>query len=313
MAIDPLTGLMSQPPVPDVQLPGVQQFGAAPPVTNATPAPTGLMAQPAPSNAAGYTANQLSVPTKWNVEDNQTVAGNVRNLIAENNPLQQQAATRAKQAMNQNGMLNSTMAVQAGQAAMYDAALPIATADAATYGRSAAYNADSQNQFSGKNLDASNAALNATAGIQANTARDTAQVAAQAATASNLATTNTAAAVLKAQNDIATAAAGAVNDQTLVTLRGSIAKANMGQEQSILSSRDLTTNINQIQTRTDIDGPTKTAYINEAIGRANDNFALIAKASALTGNLLQFNTAPASASPPASQPYYGGDPTVPAV
>ena len=64
MAIDPLTGLMSQPT--DIQQPGVQQFGAPQPVTN--PTPTGLMTQP----PVGYTANQLSTPTKWNVEDNQT-------------------------------------------------------------------------------------------------------------------------------------------------------------------------------------------------------------------------------------------------
>ena len=280
MAIDPLTGLMSQPA--DIQQPGVQQFGAPQPVANPTPA--GLMA-PQP---AGYTANQLGAPTKWNVEDNQTVAGNVRNLINENNPLQQQAATRAKQQMAQTGTLNSTMAMQAGQAAMYDAALPIAQADAATYGRSAAYNADEQNQFSGKNLDASNTALNTTAGIQANTARDTAQTLANINTAEKLAQTNTEAAVLKAQNDIAVAAAGAANSQMLETLRGNINKAAVGQEQSILTSRDLAQTINNIQARTDIDGPTKTEYINQAIAKTNATLELINVASSLTGQLLQF-------------------------
>jgi hypothetical protein len=249
----------------------------------------------------GYTANQLGDPTKWNVDDNQTVAGQVRNLINENNPLQQQAATRAKQAMNQNGMLNTTMATQAGHAAMYDAALPIAQADAATYGRSAAYNADTSNQFAGKNLDASNMALNTTAGMVANTARDTAQTIAQAnltdktagynaATAAKLAETNKAAAYEKSLVDIKTVAAGALNDQDLVTLKANLTKANMGQEQSIVTAQNLTTTINAIANNKDYDGPTKEAMIREAIGQANTNLALIAQATGLTGTLLQFST-----------------------
>lgn len=258
----------------------------------------------------GYEARQLANPTKWNVDDNQTVAGQVRNLIAENSPLQQLAETRAKQQMNQSGLMNSSMAVQAGQAAMYDAALPIAQADAGTYGRAAAYNADTENQFAGKNVDASNTAYNATANIRANTARDTAATIAQAnladkqgniaaSAAAKLAETNTAAAVLKAQNDISVAAAGALNAQALETLRGNITKAGIGQEQSIQISRDLTANINQIQSRTDINGDVKTQYINDAVARTNENLKLIHAASGLVGPLLIFgNTAPATPEPP---------------
>ena len=59
--------------------------------------------------------------------------GQLANVLDSNNPLMQRAETRAKQGMNQRGLLNSTMALQAGQAALYDAALPIAQQDANTY------------------------------------------------------------------------------------------------------------------------------------------------------------------------------------
>ncbi len=262
------------------------------------------------SGQVGYEARQLDDPTKWNVDKDQTVAGQVRNLINENNPLQQQAATRARQQMNAGGLMNSSMAVQAGQAAMYDAALPIAQADAATYGRAAAYNADTKNQFAGKNVDASNAAYGATANIRANTARDTAATIAQAnladkqgnisaaaaerlagvnaQTAAKLAQTNAAAAALKAQNDISLAAAGAVNEQTLTNLKANLQKAQIGQEQTVLMARDLAATINSINMNSNLDANGKAAQINEAVKSANNTFAAIYTVSQLTGTMLQF-------------------------
>lgn len=84
-------------------------------------APTAPAAPPTPSAA------------NPNVSTNQTVQGQLANVLDSNNPLMQRAETRAKQGMNQRGLLNSTMALQAGQAALYDAALPIAQQDANTY------------------------------------------------------------------------------------------------------------------------------------------------------------------------------------
>lgn len=299
--------------------------------------PTGLMTQTSTTNTVapvngkvGYEARQLSDPTKWNVTDDQTVSGQVRKLIDENNPLQQQAATRARQQMNAGGLMNSSMAVQAGQAAMYDAALPIAQADAGTYGRAAAYNADTENQFAGKNVDASNAAYGATANIQANTARDTAATIAQAnladkqgnisaaaaeklagvnaQTAAKLAQTNAAAAVLKAQNDIDIAAAGAVNEQTLTNLKANLQKAQIGQEQTVLMARELTATINSINMNSNLDANGKAAQIDEAVKSANNTFAAIYTVSQLTGTMLQFTKdesapAPGTATPlPPSPP-----------
>ena len=62
--------------------------------------------------------------------DTDTTQGQLDSLLAKGSPLIERARSRAAQSANDRGLLNSTMAVQAGEAAAYDAALPIASADA---------------------------------------------------------------------------------------------------------------------------------------------------------------------------------------
>jgi hypothetical protein len=64
------------------------------------------------------------------VDDKELLSKQVNNVIGADSPLMQQAAAKAKQAANSRGLLNSSMAVQAGQAAVMDRALPIAQYDA---------------------------------------------------------------------------------------------------------------------------------------------------------------------------------------
>ena len=111
-----------------------------------------------------YNAQTIS-PTKWNIDDKQTVAGQIQGIIASNSPLLQQAETAAKQAANARGLQNSSMAVTAGQAALYNTALPIAQADAQTYATNAQYNTETDNTTAKYNADATNTAnqYNATA------------------------------------------------------------------------------------------------------------------------------------------------------
>jgi hypothetical protein len=114
---------------------------------------------------AGSTAtidrSSLTAPT---VTSDMTVAGQVEGIIAKDSPLMQQAATRARQAMNGRGLVNSSMAVGAGQAALYDAAAPIARQDAQTHAsfasqafdaQTAAARQDAQNRNDNVRLDAS--------------------------------------------------------------------------------------------------------------------------------------------------------------
>ncbi|MEK9755215.1 MAG: hypothetical protein VW338_18645 [Rhodospirillaceae bacterium] len=65
----------------------------------------------------------------WQYEDD-SVSKQITGLLSKDNPLFQQAGTNAKKAANRRGLANSTMAVQAGQEALINAALPIASQDA---------------------------------------------------------------------------------------------------------------------------------------------------------------------------------------
>lgn len=98
---------------------------------------------------AGYKPEKL----KFGPED--TVENRALKIIQKDSPFMQQAATRARQASNRRGLINSSMAVEAGQKALLDAALPIASQDA-------------QTSFASKrsNQDAINKALEFTSGVQ---------------------------------------------------------------------------------------------------------------------------------------------------
>ena len=79
-----------------------------------------------PTKIAGYD------PEKITMTPDQTVESRVQGIIQKNSPLQQMAETRAKQEQNAKGTLNSSMAIQAGQNAVIQNALPIASQDANT-------------------------------------------------------------------------------------------------------------------------------------------------------------------------------------
>lgn len=78
------------------------------------------------------TATSASANTAQRTLDpNELVSNQVNKVMAADSPLLQQAESRAKTAANSRGLLNSSMAIQAGQGAVLDRALPIAQADAA--------------------------------------------------------------------------------------------------------------------------------------------------------------------------------------
>ena len=111
------------------------------------------------TNAAsqGYGAGQAA-QTQLNVDPNQTVQAQITGLLMANSPLLRQAQAQARQQAASRGLMNSSMAVQAGQQAVLNAALPIAQADAATYANAARYNADAANQMAQFNVGAQNQA-----------------------------------------------------------------------------------------------------------------------------------------------------------
>ena len=115
---------------------------------------TGLIGTP-----ATYSATTATTPAaQWNVDRGQTVAGNVEDIIKADSPLMQMAATNAQQQMNKRGLINSSMAVGAGQSAVIGAALPMAQQDAQTRAQAAQYGAQATNQLQLAGQEATNRA-----------------------------------------------------------------------------------------------------------------------------------------------------------
>jgi hypothetical protein len=134
------------------------------------------------SATAGVASTTNASASKWNVDNPQTVQGQVKNIIDDNSPLMQQAQTRSLQQMNGRGLINSSMAVGAGQSALYDAALPMAQQDASTYANAAKTNADYGQQVGMFNAAAANDTSKVNAGFtqQTNLANTAAQNTAKA-------------------------------------------------------------------------------------------------------------------------------------
>lgn len=97
--------------------------------------------------AATSTAPVVSQPVLSNVQGNETVKGQLKDLLATSNPLMEQARNRATTYAATRGLQNSTLAAQAGEEAFVSQALPIAQQDATTYGNRAILNTSAQNQF----------------------------------------------------------------------------------------------------------------------------------------------------------------------
>lgn len=189
---------------------------AVPTVSAFTPVPTGAAAQqtaaqigstaqmtPAQMAAAqiGSTAqmtantvdqSKLATPTVSTVQDQLT------GILNKGGPLMQQAATFGSQQAAQRGLLNSSMGVQAAQAATLAQAVPIATSDANSTNQVALTNAGAVNQNLQNNANALNSAgqlntnaLNQTS--QINTSAQNQAAATNAAAMNNASATNMAA------------------------------------------------------------------------------------------------------------------------
>lgn len=92
-------------------------------------------------NSGTKSSDIAATPASWTPDEKSTVQGQLKGILDAGGPLMDRATTRALQQMNARGVLNSSMAIGAGQAALYDAAVPIAGADASTYAKSQSENA----------------------------------------------------------------------------------------------------------------------------------------------------------------------------
>jgi hypothetical protein len=162
----------------------------------------------------GYEADKAA-GFNWDVRDNQTVQGQIGGIIASNSPLLQQARANSLAQMNSRGLVNSSMALGEGEKAVYSAALPIATQDAATYANSAQLNANAANQLAQFNAGQTNQGLGFTANAANQAGAENLAASNQAlgftSTAANQASLNNA----NAFNQAAQFTAGATNQAAL--------------------------------------------------------------------------------------------------
>ena len=112
---------------------------ATPPSASLPPPPAAPSYTSTPATATGYTATPYTVPREATVQDR------VREIVGEDSTLLQQARQRATQEANARGLVNSSLAVGAGQQAVIAQALPIAQQDAQTYANAATNTTNQQN------------------------------------------------------------------------------------------------------------------------------------------------------------------------
>ena len=124
------------------------------------------------ANNTGMINTASSVPygqpsgTSWSVTPDQLVQNRVHGLLDSNNPLMQQAKTQGLIAAQERGLLNTSMGAEAGQKALYDYAVPIATVDAQTLASASKVNADNAVQLEAARLNATTSAANSALSAQ---------------------------------------------------------------------------------------------------------------------------------------------------
>lgn len=108
-----------------------------------------------PITAAQESGSQLN-STQGQVDSNSTSIGQVNNILSKDSPFLKRAKTRAMQAANSRGLINSSIAAGAGEAAAIDASKDFAMHDASVYERQANKNQDFSQRTDEFNVTQSN-------------------------------------------------------------------------------------------------------------------------------------------------------------
>ena len=136
---------------------GALSGAATPPATtaNSTAAPTGALSTGTGVSSTNPTAltGALGTATTWTPSESDMASSRLTSMLSTDSPYLTRARSRAAQYANSRGLLNSSIAATAGEAAAIDAAAPIATADAATLARAGEFNAGAQNTFTTQGND----------------------------------------------------------------------------------------------------------------------------------------------------------------
>ena len=104
-------------------------------------------------SGTGWQTSPYVDPLTSQVTSDQTVSGQLDSLLSQDSPLMQRARYQGMATANRRGLLNSSLAAGTAQAAMIDAALPIAQQDAQTYYEQSRANQNVTNEFKSNNLN----------------------------------------------------------------------------------------------------------------------------------------------------------------
>lgn len=194
----------------------------------------------------------------WQVTPDQTVRGQLEEILKEDGALMQQASSRAMQQMNARGLLNSSLAVGASQSALYDAAMPIATADAGTYANAARTNAQYKNEAERFNAE------------QANTSNRLAFTEGNATNKFNAAAENDAARFAAEQQNS--------NDRLNVQLQTQVNQANAAAQNSLKQA--------QLQAETSLKNAQISSQTTVQVAEMNRQYSQLASLSTTSSSLL---------------------------
>lgn len=181
------------------------------------------------ARSQGYDPNAANL-TNWIIDPSQTVEGRLQGLIERRSPLLQMAEANALQEMNRRGLVNSTMALGAGQQALYAAALPIAQTDAATFALAGRDNAAAANNMAQYNATARNQAAQFEAAAANQAALQNALARNQAAQFGAQADNTVSLANAAARNDASQFTAGAANTAALQNAAAANAASQFGAQ-----------------------------------------------------------------------------------
>jgi len=219
--------------------------------TSATGDPMNMLTTAPKMESYGFT------PVTRTPNANETVAGQFNALTKSDNPLMTMGRTMAKQEMNKKGLLNSSMAIGAAEAAAYQTALPIAQADAGTYKAVGDMNQNAQNQALQTNTGTLNEASKANLQVWGELAKSNLD-AANKASLSNI----------------------EANYKTLV-------QANTSA--SDMYSKTMQ-NITDISMSADLDAAAKTAAVQTQLAMLDTSLNMLGKMNALNlGDMLNFS------------------------
>ena len=257
-------------------------------INSTTPAPLATTAV-TPAAASTYTGAQATA-ANWDVKPNQTVQSQIKDIIAENSPLMEQAETRALQKANARGLMNSSIAVGAGQSALYDAAAPIAAADAATYARAGEFNAGAQQQVGLANQGSTNQANAQNSQLQTNVSLNNASSANDMAKFRDSLNTDIAKFNASESNALKKLGMDSQTKMELANIEASYKTLMQSQASASDLYKQMVLNASTIMTNKDMDAATKSTAIKNQIALLNSGLSMIGQIGNLNlSGLLTFD------------------------